>query len=76
MSACIDCGGDTPKGNHMRCKGCSSIHRSKVSLKNWGERKAVARGEGKPAKKVDPKWLVRGEPSRNSGSSQISGAGW
>jgi len=73
---CLDCGEPTFRGTHIRCQNCASIHRSKVSLKKWSEKKAAARGEGKPVKPVDPKWLVRGEPSRNSGASQISGAGW
>jgi len=76
MSVCIDCNGDTPQGNHMRCQGCASIHRSKVALKTWNEKKAKARGEGKPVRPVDPKWLVRGTPSASSMRTQIDGGGY
>jgi len=67
---CIDCGGKTPKGNRKRCVPCATLHRSNVSLKTW-----KARGEAKPVKRVDPKWLSRGLPSCNSGESQISNQG-
>jgi len=72
---CLDCGGKTPKGNHKRCEACASLHRSKVSLKTWNDKKAVARGEAKPVTPVDKKWLSRGLPSSNSGMSQISNQG-
>ena len=72
---CLDCGGGTPKGNHKRCVPCATLHRSNVSLKTWEDKKAVARGDAKPVKRVNKKWLSRGLPSSNSGMSQISNQG-
>ena len=70
---CMDCGDKTPKGNHKRCVPCASLHRSRVSLKTWDDKKG--RGDAKPVKRVNKKWLSRGLPSSNSGMSQISNQG-